>query len=472
MDRNFIEKSFKDCQLVGRNYEPGSAFTFHIYVARPDGAAQDGALYLLLEHDFDTMVHILTIFMQEGLIPWGMLLFCKPGKLPPSLPDGATRGMRAEEFDQYGPEFTNFLVEELVPEACRLSGETLSPSPDMHFITGGSSGGMAAWNAVWFRNDFFRRAFLSSPTFSAMRGGEEAMVLARKTESRPIRLYITVGTEEPDYFFGSSLYAAQNAAAALEFAGYDLRFEQFNGEGHCTRREDLPLWRRIMKFIWANWKTMPVTTMATQIRIRKLVADGSTWREYSGTFPKSSNKICCNGGSYTFSEGTIFWEREGKRKAVADGFGRITALGLSSDKWRLYIADATRRFIYAISIMPDGSLANLYKLAPLHLAHDFRTPGATDLVVLSDDRVLAATELGVQGVVSFGLTDLILPLPGDRAAERIAVVGKTLYVSAGDKVFTRELKISAQQEDGAPVAPSSPEYADNFAYTRSHLFFP
>ena len=68
-------------------------------------------------------------------------------------------------------------------------------------------------------------AFLSSPTFSAMRGGEEAMVIARKTETKPIKLYITCGTEEPDYYFGSSLQAAQNAASALEFAGYDFRFD-------------------------------------------------------------------------------------------------------------------------------------------------------------------------------------------------------------------------------------------------------
>ena len=463
-------KSFRQCALTGENYECGSSFCFDIQIIKDHDGNKDLALYVLLEHNFDTMTVLLQNLMEEGLIPYGMLLFVNPGSLLSSLPGAAPRRMRAAEFDQYGPEFANLLVEEMIPEACRISGENLSPLPDMHFIAGGSSGGMAAWNAVWFRNDFFRRAFLSSPTFSAMRGGEEAMVIARKAETKPIKLYITTGTEEPDYFFGSSLLAAQNAASALEFAGYDLRFEQFNGEGHCCRREDVTLWRRMMKFLWANWKTIPVLPLANQIRIRRLTADNSTWQLYDGVFPEKS-AVTFNGGQYTFSGGEIFFEKTDSTQKVAGDFGRITALGLSSDRWQLYIADETRRFIFAMAIQPDGTLKHLRKLAPLHLAHDFRKAGASDITVLEDDRVLAATELGVQGIVSFGLTDLILPLPGDTPAERIAVCGRTLYVSSGSRIYCRELKIGVSAADAPPQEPSSPRYNDQFSYNRSHLFF-
>lgn len=463
-------KSFRECSLSGKNYECGTTFTFELQVIKANDNDKDLALYVLLEHNFDTMTVLLQNLMEEGLIPYGMLLFVIPGALLSSLPGAVPRRMRAAEFDQYGPEFANLLVEEMIPEACRISGENLSPLPDMHFISGGSSGGMAAWNAVWFRNDFFRRAFLSSPTFSAMRGGEEAMVIARKTETKPIKLYITTGTEEPDYFFGSSLLAAQNAASALEFAGYDLRFEQFNGEGHCCRREDVTLWRRMMKFLWANWKKVPVLPLANQIRIRRLTADNSTWQLYDGAFPEKG-AVTFNGGKYTFSGGEIFFEKGDSTQKVAGDFGKITSLGLSSDHWQLYIADETRRFIFAMAIQPDGTLKYLRKLAPLHLAYDFCKAGASDITVLEDDRVLAATELGVQGIVSFGLTDLILPLPGDIPAERIAVCGRTLYVSSGSSIYCRELKIGVSAADAPPQAPSSPRYNDQFSYTRSHLFF-
>ena len=165
--RNYSEKTFRDCRIVGKNYERGSAFVFDVHAANSPVAAEPSALYVLLERKIDVFVPMLTGFMEEGLIPWGLIIFCPCGWLNPSLPGGTPRRMRAEEFDQLGSEFSDFLIEELIPEACRLTGTKLSSSPDMHFIHGSSSGGMAAWNAVWFRNDYFRRAFLSSPTFSS-----------------------------------------------------------------------------------------------------------------------------------------------------------------------------------------------------------------------------------------------------------------------------------------------------------------
>ena len=225
-----------------------------------------------------------------------------------------------------------------------------------------------------------------------------------------------------------------------------------------------------MRFIWANWRTVPVAPLGSQIRICALVADDSSWEEFDGAFPEKPI-VPANDGAYSFEGGDILFEKDGARRSVATGFGKVTALSLSSDLWRLYIADETRRFIYAMSIQPDGGLTNLYKLAPLHLAHDFRKAGASDICVLSDDRVLAATELGVQGIVSFGLVDLILPLPGDAPADRIAITGDMLYVSSGNRVFRRRLKVKAPVGDGVPVFPSTPSYGDGFSYTRSHLFF-
>ena len=463
--QNFPGTFIPDCSITGTKYEPGSEVTYQIYLPPACDGVKDPALYVLLEHLPENMAPVLAKLMAEEVIPPGMVLFCISGNLPPSLPGGTARGMRAEEFDQYGPEFSNFLVEELIPAACKTANIHLSPDPDMHFITGGSSGGLASWNAVWFRNDYFRRAFLSSPTFSAMRGGEEPMVLVRKTEARPIRLYITSGSEEPDYFFGSSLIAAQNAAYALEFAGYDLRFEQFNAEGHCCRRESENLWRRMMAFVWANWKTTPVRPLFNQPRIRSLVKGG--WTPCEHTF-RSSREIVAEQGIYSFSGGQILLKKNGETTVAADGFDEISSIQISTDRWRMYIADRKRRFIYAMSIQPDGSLTGLYKLASLHLAHDCRTIGAVDTALLANDRLLTATELGIQGIVSFGLTDLILPLPGDLPADRVEVEGNMLFAASGDRVFCRELKTGAA-DPAQKIAPSTPGYGDGFDYSRSHF---
>ncbi len=69
MDKSLVEKTIKECQMVGRKYESGSAFVFDLYLAKPDAEAREVALYVLLEHRFEVMAPLLAGFMQEGLIP-------------------------------------------------------------------------------------------------------------------------------------------------------------------------------------------------------------------------------------------------------------------------------------------------------------------------------------------------------------------------------------------------------------------
>jgi len=457
----------REISYTSSRYQRGMLWRYRVWLPPALKTAKSKpALYMILELRPELMGNVFHAMMEEGVIPPGVVIFLRSGVLPPTRRGGAYRAMRAEYIDQVGRDFPDLLVEELIPEALKRAGAEIDPSPDMHFITGWSSGGAAAWNAAWFRNDYFRRVYLASPTFSAMRGAEEVPFLIRKCEPRPIRVYMTSGTREPDYYFGSSLYAALNAASGLEFAGYDFRYEQFKHEGHGPRLGDPWVWRRAMGFLWANWPD-PVKALGPQIRIRRLVEDRSPWEEVKTVFPEKK-PLTTSFGTYTFSGGKIFLERDGGKTEVASGFGHIAAIGISSDLWRLYIADSARRFIFAMSIMPDGKLDQLYRHAPLHLAHDCRVIGATDLDVLADDRVLAATELGVQGIVSYGLTDLILPLPGDLPAERLTVKDKWLYVSSGSRVFRRKLKVAAG-DPSRMAAPSTPGYSDGFVYERSHL---
>ena len=451
---------------IGKQYEIGTRVPYRVYVTDKTDAA-NAAVYVMLEYNADQIAPLLNTFVKDGIMPGGLVLFVNPGTLNATLPGGSNRNMRAEEFDEYGPEFINLIVEEMIPEAADLAKVRISTNPDMHFFTGGSSGGMSTWNALWFRNDFFRRGFLSSPTFSAMRGGEEPMVLVRKCETRPMRFYLSVGTREPDYFFGDSYNVAVNAKGAFDFAGYDYAFDMFVGEGHCARRADPAFLRKVMTFVWDKWQTEPVKAGKNQIRIQKLLTPGSHW-ESAENIPEPRQAKAPNGGIYTFKGGQIILKADGKETVVAETLDKITALAVSSDHWRLYVADAARRFIYAYTIQSDGTLSAQYKLAPFHLAHDCRIIGALDLCVAADDRVFIATELGVQSIVSFGLNDVILPLPGDLPAEKVRLVGNILYAASGDKIFRRPLAISAPAADAKPAAPKTAGYSDGFDYSRPH----
>ena len=452
---------------IGKKYEIGTRVPYRVYVTDQTDTA-NAAVYVMLEYNAD---QIAPWYVDSPVDPKMQFETYVSKELVEYIDNHyrtfANRYMRAEEFDEYGPEFINLIVEEMIPEAADLAKVKISTNPDMHFFTGGSSGGMSTWNALWFRNDFFRRGFLSSPTFSAMRGGEEPMVLVRKCETRPMRFYLSVGTREPDYFFGDSYNVAVNAKGAFDFAGYDYAFDMFVGEGHCARRADPAFLRKVMTFVWDKWQTEPVKAGKNQIRIRNLLAAGSQW-EPAENIPEPRQAKAPNGGFYTFKEGKILLVNDGKETIVDDTLDKITALAVSSDHWRLYVADAARRFVYAYTIQPDGTLSAQYKLAPFHLAHDCRVIGALDLCVAADDRVFIATELGVQSIVSFGLNDVILPLPGDLPADKVRLEGNILYAASGDKIFRRPLAISAPAADAKPAAPKTPGYSDGFDYSRPH----
>ena len=139
-----------------------------------------------------------------------------------------------------------------------------------------------------------------------------------------------------------------------------------------------------------------------------------------------------------------------------------------TDRGRRYRVAPDSRFVLADTLDAAGRTTGTYALSTLHIAWNARQVGANALALLADDRVLVATELGVQGVVSFGITDLILPLPGDLPADNIAVEGRTLYVSSGAHVFRRELRIPAA-DPAVTAAPTSPGYNDGFDYSREHL---
>ncbi len=425
-----VAAEFSNAEITASNSCAGARFVYSGWA--PQGLKDgEGAVYLFLEWG-RSAADALAPLMASGELPSGICLFTFPGTLPATLPGGAARWMRAAEYDQIGPEFPSFLADELVPDAERRLGVKASRNPDLHFIAGASSGGIAAWNACWFRNDFFRLGYLNSPTFSAMRGGETLMPLARKSETRPIRAWITAGTDEPDYFFGDSYFVALDAMGALRFAGYDVRSEVFPGEGHGARWCSSAHLAKVAKWLFRGWRTEPVRALGNPVRVRDFVVAGELWRPSAFKMPPPVREV------------------------------------VSTDKWRVYSVDPGNRFVMAASVDRDGTRGAPQRQTPLTTIWDVRQPGGFALALCADDRLLVATEAGVQGVVAFGLADFILPLPGDLPADNVALVGNTLYAASGDRVFERPVKVAAADPAAPPRAPATPGYDDGFWYSRDH----
>ena len=68
-----------------------------------------------------------------------------------------------------------------------------------------------------------------------MRGGHEYPALIRKTEPKPIRVFLEDGTEDAwNPLFGSWYEANLLMLSALEFAGYDVN-HSWSAHGHDAR---------------------------------------------------------------------------------------------------------------------------------------------------------------------------------------------------------------------------------------------
>lgn len=447
---------------TGQHYEPGTEVPFAYYLS-PGATGNDNAVYVLYESSL-SILEKLEQLTQDGVIPEGLFLFVRPGRL---VGPGGSRFMRGAEFDHNGQEFTNLIIEEIIPFAAKEAGIGISTNPDKHFVHGTSSGGALAWYGLWYRNDYFRRGFLCSPTFSAMRGGEEPMVLARKTEPRPIRVFITSGTNEPDYFFGDSFVAAYNAASALKYAGYDLRFEIFAHGNHGSHQNDLAFWDKMMRWVFEPVK---VEKPRSCMRLEKILPHDSQWQECEDSTPKQVTTIDQEAGSYKIRRGRLYFKSGllGRRQKL-DMPGRVTSMALSSDLWRLYVTSGDSRNIYAFTLDSLGRTDGRYILAPIHEAYDIQLVGCEDMCVSNDDRVMVATQLGIQTANSFGLVDGIIPLPCDKPAKRVWLAEGMLYAMAEDgTTYVRECNLTPH--DGKTHSTPSPQtYGDNFDYSRPHL---
>ena len=450
------EAKNKKVLFISKVHEPGLPLKYSTYLMKGTDAAA-APVFVMMEQNENSTPPKMEMFAAEGLIPPGLLVFIVNGSLMPTVKGGASRYMRGEAFGRPGRGFPSVLIDELIPTAAKSCGVTVSKDPDMHFIMGSSAGGGATLNAVWFRNDYFRRAYAASPSVDASRGGEDILRLIRMTEAKPLRIFITTGDREPDRTGGDLFYDDMQLRSAFDFAGYPCELMYFPMGGHNAGLGDVDMMRRMLGFVWKDWRTSKIVPPRNPVRVASLVADGTAWTECEAAVP-AKRSVSAAGGVYSCDGGRIVFTKDGSSKPVANGFSRVEAISLSSDGWRLYVVDASRRDIFALTVGRDGSLGFPFQLAPIRLAYDATRLSATDLLTLENDRVLAATELGVQSSLSFGALDVVLPLPGDAPAERIWMDGKTLYALSGRRVFRRELLVAVARDD-VITKPLSSYYA-------------
>ena len=264
----------KNCSFSQSAIFPGTVRDVWVFIPAQYDGSKPACVYVKTDGYNPKEKQLLETLIATKEMPVTIGVFVRPGDLPATVKGAMGRRNRCFEYDGMGDNNVRFLVEELLPFVAKQFDLKLSTSGNDRCIAGGSSGGIAAFNAAWERPDAFSRVYANSGSFVAFRGGHEFPTLIRKFEAKPIRAYLTTGTRDMENCAGNWFLLDQEMDKALLFSGYDYFFRIIDG-GHVAGYYDY--FREAMSYIWKDWPK-PVQAGPSAPRVRDVILPEETWQ--------------------------------------------------------------------------------------------------------------------------------------------------------------------------------------------------
>src|SRR5258708_30351965 len=202
---------------------PGTVRDYWVYVPAQYDAAkpacvmvfQDGNNYQRTNGEFRVPI-VFDNLIHKKEMPVTLGVFINPGEVPAIEEGKKPRSNRSFEYDSLGDQYARFLLEEILPEVGKKYKLTSEASG--RAICGISSGGICAWTVAWERPDAFSKVLSHVGSFTNIRGGHVYPALIRKTERKPIRVFLQDGSGDLDNVHGSWPLANQEMAASLKLS--------------------------------------------------------------------------------------------------------------------------------------------------------------------------------------------------------------------------------------------------------------
>ncbi len=259
---------------------PGTTRNYHLYVpaqykeraanAKPacvfvvqDGInrARDWKLY-------ETMDNLIA----DGSMPITIGIFIDHGVVQSNTDNAQPRFNRSFEYDSLGDRYARFLLEEILPEVAK--SYDISSDPNDRAIGGASSGAICAFNVAWERPDQFRRVLSTIGTYVGLRGADEMATLVRKTEPKPIRVFLQDGSTDLNIYAGDWWNANQGMLSALEYAGYGVAHAW--GDGGHNGEQAKAIMPDALRWLWKDYPKPVEKTFHENGRINVL-KKGAEW---------------------------------------------------------------------------------------------------------------------------------------------------------------------------------------------------
>jgi len=186
---------------------------------------------------------------------------------------------RSFEYDSLGDAYATFLLKEVLPFLTNKYSLAITSDPEMRAICGSSSGGICSFTVAWERPDQFRKVLSTIGSFTNIRGGHNYPALIRKTERKPIRVFLQDGSNDLNNLHGDWPLANQGMASALRFMGYDHKF--VFGDGSHNSRHGGSILPDALRWLWRAPEPLPAALTKDNLKgddaLVKILPPGVGW---------------------------------------------------------------------------------------------------------------------------------------------------------------------------------------------------
>ena len=226
---NILPGTIKQTTFDTSKIFPGTVREVTVFIPAQYDGSKPACVYVKTDgYNAREKANLETLIATKEM-PVTIGVFVRPGTLPAPMKGTADRRNRCFEYDGVGDNQVRFLVDELLPFIAKQYTLNLSTDGNDRCISGGSSGGIAAFTAAWHRPEAFSRVYAASGSWVAFRGGHEFPTMVRKFEARPIRAYFTTATHDMENAAGDWFLLDQEMDKAMKFSGYDYQFRIIDG---------------------------------------------------------------------------------------------------------------------------------------------------------------------------------------------------------------------------------------------------
>jgi hypothetical protein len=463
---------------------PGTTNQFQVYLPNEYDGTKPACLLLKLDGIGDYEAQVIERLISANELPVMIAVGISPGVITRN--GEAVRYNRSFEFDSINDDFPNYVLNELLPRIEQL-GVRISHEANDRMVMGASTGGIGSWTLAWRRPDQFSRVYSEIGTFVSMRGGNEYPALIRKTECKPIRVFLEDGTEDAwNPLFGSWYEANLLMLSALEFAGYDVN-HSWSVHGHDARPGQAIL-PEVLRWLWRDYPAPVTAGTSKNSTLIEITIPGSGWEAVPrtrdgivrGLAVDASGKLVVDNSGIAFgpdgklhhSAGQILVREDGsvyksvggvvtrtigrKKRVLESSIPTASGIAFSPDKKLFFVADSASKWVYSYVVEPDGSLSDRQRFYWLHVADIANDSGAQGLATDAHGNLYVATRLGIQICDQNGRVRAILPLPAPSLPVcGLAMSNQYLFATDGRRLFRRKIKV-----------PGSPQWAEPVVYER------